>query len=268
MTSTPASEVRFDTHCHLFEFGYHARRQHEELHTYEQFRHRYNIQRSIVVGYERELEHHGNNRYIAELASRHDWLLPFAYISADAGVANPPRAIATYAFGQAQGQGVAELLADIRRKGRPVAAVSLNADPPALESLKETIAGSSDTWFLISHLGLPGPIRQDDDLRDRLAVVLELGKFSNTTIKISGQYAASAAPKSWPHSDVQVVVDTLANDVGVASLVWGSDFSPVLDAVSFDAAVHCLFPTGATAEETHAILFENASRMQHEYLGC
>ncbi|CAN5401993.1 hypothetical protein BH10ACT7_BH10ACT7_10130 [soil metagenome] len=260
-----ASEL-FDTHCHLFERGYHGRfgflvsARGDELASYERFRAEFGITRSLVVGYEEADQYQGNNAYIESLAAERDWIVPLRFVARSAAAAFGEQ-ISLYAMDPTAAQAAAELLA--RTEGGPPRIVSLNAVPEALAVLAPVIRRLESTWVLISHLGLPGPVDSLSKARDRLAPLLSLADCPQVSVKLSGQYAASAG--GYPHEDAQVIVDVLAETFGVGPLVWGSDFSPCLEFVSFDEAIHCLLPTGVTAQERARILAGNASRMFDHY---
>lgn len=251
-----------DTHCHLFEHGFGAVADPElnapggELAEYGRLRERFDIARSLVIGYD-DGRYAGNSDYISRLAADRPWLLPVRYVSI-AGDAPLPRAMTAYPADANAAERLAARLSASGRGGSP-RLVSLNVRPEALPPLIPAIRDLPGTWFLISHLGLPGPVTGVDDANRVLAPLWELAGLGNVSVKISGQYAATREP--YPHRDAAVVVDLIADRLGTAALVWGSDFSPCLAAGSVDQAVHCLLPAGASTAERDAIYFANAQRM-------
>lgn len=255
-----------DAHCHVFEHGFGAVADPElnapggELAAYEGLQERFRIARSLVIGYD-EGRYAGNSEYIARLATDRPWLLPVRYVGAT-GDGSLPRAMTAYpADAGAAERLAARLLASGRDCGPCL--VSLNVRPEALQPLIPAIRDLPETWFLISHLGLPGPVTGVDDANRVLAPLWGLAGRRNVSVKISGQYAATNEP--YPHRDAAVIVDLLADRLGTAALVWGSDFSPCLAAGSVEQAVHCLLPTGASAAEQDAIYFANAQRMLDQF---
>lgn len=258
----------FDTHCHLFERGYHGRfgflvsARGDELNSYERFRDEFGISRSLVVGYEEPDRYQGNNDYIQALAAERDWLVPLRFV-APGGVTEAGDAISIYAGDESSARSAATQLDAAARAGSAPAIVSLNAVPEAIAVLAPAIRRLENTWVLVSHLGLPGPVDTAAGARERLAPLLALADCDHVSVKLSGQYAASAG--GYPHEDAQVIVDVLADSFGIAPLVWGSDFSPCLEFVSFDEAVHCLLPEGASQRERADILAGNAMRMFENY---
>lgn len=259
-------ERMIDTHCHLFEDGFGAVADPElnapggELAEYERLRERHHITRSLVIGYDED-PYQGNSDYLAALAPDRPWLLPVRYVTI-AGDGPLPRAMTAYPDGADAAQQLADRLLAAARDSSP-RLVSLNVRPDALSPLIPAIRELTETWFLISHLGLPGPVTSADDADRILEPLWGLAAHGNVSVKISGQYAATREP--YPHRDAAVIVDLLADRLGTAFLVWGSDFSPCLAAGSFDDAVHCLLPTGASAAERDAIYAANAQRMLDEF---
>lgn len=247
----------FDTHCHLFERGWRESEPGEEVRAYDAARRRFSITRSLVIGYEGQTRFHGNNAYVAAVCSTRPGLVavPFADPVRDARGPSGP-ALALYLPDADAVRAADSLLARRRADGVDTRMVSVNAPPEALEQLAATAREHEETWFLVSHLGIPGR----PDVAELYAVGA-LGRLANVSIKLSGQYAASLTPAQYPHSDVQPLVDRLADVCGVESLVWGSDFAPMLDHITFAQAVDSLMPTGVSDAERRAIEFDTAAAM-------
>lgn len=263
MSAEPAE--LFDTHCHLFEHGFHGRGgvllrgPGRELEEYERFRAEYRITRSLVIGYDAG-GYAGNSRYIAGLAETRSWMVPLRFAAPGGPFSG---AVSAYV---ADAGAAAALAGALGAEPDPPAILSLNAPPEALAVLEETIRRLESTWVLVSHLGLPGPVGSAREARARLAPLVRLAGLPQVSVKLSGQYAASGT--AHPHDDVRVLVDSVADAFGVGALVWGSDFSPCLEAVSLEQAVACLLPAGAGADDRHDILFGNAERSFHRYAGA
>ena len=263
----PTPARLFDTHCHLFETGFGGPHgvlmpaPGEELEAYEQFRRSAGIERALAVGYD-EGRYAGNSDYLDTLTTGRSWLTPLRYTATSSEVATLASA---YPGDPEQAEQLAARLRAQAGAGRAPSIVSLNAPPAAVAALTPAIRQLEHTWFLIAHLGLPGPIADHADVRDRLAPVLSLAGAPNVTVKLSGQYAA--ATDGHPHSEAQPIVDALADSLGIGALVWGSDFSPCLDFITVEQSVDCLLPTGATAAEAHAIYFQNASEKFERFAG-
>ena len=252
----------FDTHCHLFERGYHGRYGFltravgDELASYERFRDEFAITRSLVIGYEEADRYQGNNEYIEGLAQRREWIVPVRFVAPGHPIVSD--SVAFYARDAASTDAAVVALDAARVAGVAPSIVSFNATPESLHALAPVVRRMPGTWFLISHLGLPGPVAAAD-ARERLAPITDLAGLDNVSIKVSGQYAASAG--GYPHHDAQIIVDVIADALGIPALVWGSDFSPCLEYISFDEAIECLMPTGASAQDRADIVSGNATRM-------
>jgi hypothetical protein len=258
----------FDTHCHLFEHGFHGRTgillkgTGEELSVYERYRAEFGIERSLVVGYEEPDRYRGNSAYLDGLAASREWLVPLGF----AAVGHPlpaRRAVSAYVSTSDDGRWLGDALA---AAAEPPAVVSLNARPDALAVLAASIREHDRTWFLVSHLGLPGPTGSRSAAEAALAPLLALAGSPNVSVKLSGQYAASLV--GYPHPDVQGLVDLVADRFGVDALTWGSDFSPCLEHVTLEEAVECVLPTGSSPAESESIYFGNADRLFTHYLGA
>lgn len=255
----------FDTHCHLFERGFHGstgvllRGRDAELHAYERYRAEFGIERSLVIGFEGERRYRGSNDYAQRLAAERPWLIPVPFVAV--GSALRGRAVSAYVSTAADGRWLAAEL----DSGDAPAVLSLNARPEALAAAAPALRAAEDTWVLVSHLGLPGPVPSEPVARQRLDPLLSLAGLDHVTVKLSGHYAASAL--GYPHPDVQPIVDLIADRFGAARLTWGSDFSPCLEHITFSDAVDCVLPSGASAAERDAILFGTADRLSDHYLG-
>lgn len=121
------------------------------------------------------------------------------------------------------------------------AIVSVNVGAAALPGLALLAAAHPGCTFLVAHLGDPGrhaavPSRA---LAERnLAPLLALADLEHVHVKISGLYAVSDPPHAYPHLPASPFVDVILATFGPARCLWGSDFSPSLDFVSFDQALH------------------------------
>lgn len=254
--STPTK--LFDTHCHFFRTGFEGTNgvrmpaPDEELQAYERFRTAAGVERSLVVGYD-EGPYAGNSDYIESLAADRSWITPLTFTAS----AGEPSKLASAYLGDVESadQFVANLLSGAEA-GRAPSIASLNATPAAIAVLEPVLRKLEETWFLIAHLGLPGPDASGTGSSERYAPVLSLSGASNVSVKISGQYAASNG--SYPHVDLQPMIDEMADVLGVSALVWGSDFAPVLDYVPLDHAIACILPSGISNEEMQAIYYQNA----------
>jgi predicted TIM-barrel fold metal-dependent hydrolase len=116
------------------------------------------------------------------------------------------------------------------------ALVSLNAAPAATAAIARTVGQLDGCRLLFSHLGLPGRFARPpgpSEARTVLAPLLELSRHQHVFVKLSGLYAISQQPHDFPHVAAQPFIELLLETFQPRRLLWGSDFSPALDFVSF-----------------------------------
>jgi L-fuconolactonase len=244
---------RADAHLHFFAPGYVAhlpercrRVQPDEATLYAALAQQHNITQVLAVGYQGQAWAAGNNRYLAALAATNAWIRPLAFIDDPAGLD-----VTTL-----------EQLARERFVG-----LSLYLfDPPALAALGEvpdpvwswleahcrliSVNSRGEHWgawvpilerhpdlcLLVSHLGLPLVVEHPPDeqaARRALESVLALARFPGVRVKLSGFYALTTPGYDYPHRAAWPYVEVLLAAFGAERLLWGSDFSPSLELVSF-----------------------------------
>ncbi len=225
--------VRVDAHIHLFRDGFDdgERVIQAGVDDYEALRGAAGVSTALVVGYEGAARYAGNNAYVRSLASSHPWIRSLAYVPAGSLPSGGELARL-----RAEGhEGVALYLAEPgarlddwgadAREALSGALVSVNAGPAELARFGGVLGGWRDTTVLVSHLGLPGPVDDENAARARLAPLLALAASPHVVVKVSGLYAIDpVAPYAGAAPVVRVVLDAFGSD----RLVWGSDFSPAL----------------------------------------
>ena len=239
-----------DAHLHLFRNGfpglYGESLLRPDIEVYENLRRAHGIAAGLVVGYEGEGIDPANNAYICALAAERPWMHTVAY----ADVHSAPSADVVTAILESGHAGVALYVTD-PAKGAAAAAyptsawnalhqgralVSLNTVQECLALITPAIENFSGCTFLISHMGLPGSYRQPLAMADaeaRLAPLLRLAALPNVMVKISAPYAISDPAFSYPLVAAKPFLDLILNRFGAERYLWGSDFSPALDHVSF-----------------------------------
>ncbi|MGP2490081.1 amidohydrolase family protein [Mesorhizobium sp. PUT5] len=242
-----------DAHLHLFRNGYGRFRGASplggatDLEAYAKLMHAHGISAGLVVCYEGEDIDPANNAYVREIAAANGWISSVAYL-APGPAPSAERIDALLGAGHC---GVALYLPDAAAAGmlrdwppevwrhldRACAVVSFNARMPAIAQLGPLVERAPDCAFLFSHLGLLGkwdstPTRAE--AAARLAPLLRLAGCANVGVKLSGLYAVDPVP---PHEGARLYVELLTEHFAPADLHWGSDFSPVLDFASFQAAM-------------------------------
>lgn len=245
-----------DAHLHLFSRGYRGRYGQglpgggSDIEAYESLRAAHGIVAGLVVGYEADGIDPGNNAYLRILAATRPWMATLAHVELssilvptqadrllDAGHAG----IALYAADASASTAIAQWpAATWESLARRRAIVSLNARPEAMDGLAPAVETGAGCRFMVAHLGLPGryPVPPGSaEAAERLAPLLRLARRANVFVKISGLYAVSEPPHAYPHPATGPFIDLLLDRLGPGRCLWGSDFSPCLDFVSFAQAL-------------------------------
>jgi L-fuconolactonase len=262
-----------DAHLHLFARGFSpgdANVADSELAVYERLRNQHKIERGLVIGYEGEERHRGNNEYILALGKNHPWVAPVAYLDA-----SPPPSVESLRHlhrGGARGFSVyapdgqsagtistwpVDLLAELNDQN---AIVSINAPPAAAEVLAPFVRALDECTVLFSHLGLPGRFRaipSADAASGLMAPLLRLAGARQVAVKFSGLYGVSDPAHDFPHRAAQPFVEALLDAFGPSRILWGSDFSPALEHVSFVQTLDPRFLAGCTSSEIAAVMGGN-----------
>jgi predicted TIM-barrel fold metal-dependent hydrolase len=237
-----------------------------ELHRYLAVRADHGIDRSLVVAYEGEPRFAGNNADLARYRAAHPWMAPVAYERADAPP-TPDRlaarraqgfvGISLYVLEPHDADVVAAWpRATLRALADAAAVVSINAPPPALARLGPLVDALEGGSVLISHLGLPGARAHPptpEQATHALEPLLALAERPQLAVKWSALYASSDPPHRYPHLAARPYLDVLLDRLGPGRLLWGSDWSPCLHAVSVPQAVDVLDGHGLTDGERSAI---------------
>ncbi len=254
-----------DSHIHLFENGYRGDRPAgHELLEYTEHRGLFGISSSLVVGYEGDELHRGNNAYLARLATTFDWLHPLAYVAAERGrAALAPLAglplgrfagIAIYVVHEPSMAGLASWTAAEWAQLPQPGIISVNAVPHLLPRIGEVAADHPRLTFMVSHFGSP---RTPDEggastaLRDLLALAL----VDNVHVKASAYYALTQ--RGWSRAEQAAATTATIQAFGTDRVHWGSDFSPCLEATTFADAVAPPGMGELTPNERHAVQHES-----------
>ncbi len=273
-----------DAHLHLFREGYAdgfggPRGTGAELAAYERLRAHFGIERGLVVGYDEGPQYAGNNDYILELAREHAWIAPLAYLPTSPPAVERLRELrrrgavgfAIYLPDASDGGAVAAWPADVAAELNAQRAVlSLNAKPAATSLLGEFVAGLPGCTLLFSHLGLPGQFERVPtaaEARECLEPLLALAGREQVAVKFSGLYGVSDPAHDFPHAAAQPLVDLLLDAFGPARLLWGSDFSPALDYVSFAQTADVRPLAGCSPDEVAGVMGGNLLRLLDERPG-
>jgi L-fuconolactonase len=239
-----------DAHLHLFRHGfpgvYGRNLLGSEIDVYEAFRAKHGIVAGLIVGYQGDGIDPENNAYIRELAATRPWMATLAYVEPGA-MPTPATVEALLAAGHV---GLAVYVPDDgavaalsawgpatwRALDAHAAIVSFNIGLPQIGILAGIAEAAPRCRLIVSHMGLPGSRRDTPSLdaaRAELAPLLSLAVQPNVFVKLSGFYAVSDPTHAWPHGAAAPLVKVLVEGFGADRCLWGSDFSPALDHVSF-----------------------------------
>jgi L-fuconolactonase len=244
---------RADAHLHFFYPGYTAvlpascrRVQPDEVTLYTALAQQHGVVKVLAVGYEGATWAEGNNRHLAELAAAHDWIKPVAFVHDPARLDVPAlerldRArfvgLSIYLFDDPLLDALARVPDDVwgwlaERRWL----ISANSRGERWAAWIPILKLHPDLRLLISHLGLPPAVERapdDPTVRRALGAVLELAQFPGVHVKLSGFYALTTPGYDYPHHAAWSYVTALLEAFGAARLLWGSDFSPGLEWLSF-----------------------------------
>lgn len=234
-----------DSHIHLFERGFTDDQPEDtELADYEILRDTYNIEAAIVVGFEGDRRFLGNSQYILRLGRTNDWIVPLAYLnpdtatrrSVDAWIAEGAAGVSIYLGSNPKG--VEQFHPDVWESiGKHSMVVSVNSSPEGLAGLKPVVESAGSSSILISHLGLPGRAQALESSSSdanflagrRLQQLIGLAQYDNVYVKLTGLYAIDP---DFPHWGAEADVNKVIECFGLSRLVWGTDYSPGLGALS------------------------------------
>jgi len=243
---------RADAHVHLFEGGYPgsfpARPgvRIEEIECYESLMAEHDVRAALVVAFEGGKQCEGNSRYLARMVGAHAWMRPTAYFEPekiptvegletlrDEGFIG----ISFYIFdgdGGAALPTVADEVWNWLEEHRWLISVNSRADH--WEAWRPVLQRHGDLRLVASHLGLPPAVTESldtDSARSALASMIQLASYPGLTVKLSGFYAVSEPEYDYPHIPSWPYVEVLLGTFGGERLLWGSDFMPALDYLSF-----------------------------------
>lgn len=243
---------RADAHIHLFKNGFRASFtarpgvQIDEAALYASLAADYRVKQALVVGYEGEAWAEGNNAHISALARQHSWSRPVAFVHL--GAPPDPAAldarrrqgfvgVGLYIFGPDSLQSLQRISDDVWAwitEKRWL--VSLNSRGEDLAGWAPILDRHPELRLLVSHVGLPPRAAQPPSAptaRAAMAELIGLARFPGVHVKLSGFYAISDPGYAYPHRAAWPYVEALVETFSPKRLLWGSDFTPSLDSVSF-----------------------------------
>ena len=252
--------MRADAHLHFFRPGYAAvlpdscRRQlPDEVTLYKALAQQHSIEQVLAVGYEGQSWATGNNDYLSELAGENAWIRPVAFVADPAQLdiawlekfaAQKFVGLSVYVFDDVIEGALARVDAAVwawLEKRRWL--LSVNSKGARWARFVQILERHPNLRLLVSHLGLPpaaeGAITEGS-VHQRLGSVMALARFPGVCVKLSGFYALTVPGYDYPHRNAWPYVAPLIESFGVQRLLWGSDFSPSLELVSFPQTIGLL----------------------------
>lgn len=252
--------IRADAHLHFFRPGYAAvlpdscRRQlPDEVTLYKALAQQHAIEQVLAVGYEGQSWAAGNNSYLAELAGEHAWIRPVAFLGDPAQLdidglerlaAQKFVGLSVYVFDDVIEGALARVDAVVwawLEKRRWL--LSVNSKGARWAAFVKILERHPNLRLLVSHLGLPPAAEgamTEGSAHQRLESVNALAGFPGVCVKLSGFYALTVPGYDYPHRNAWPYVAALIESFGVQRLLWGSDFSPSLELVSFPQTIGLL----------------------------
>ncbi len=137
------------------------------------------------------------------------------------------------------GDGVATALKAAAANGMPVNTLCWGDPSVAIPLAK----AHPDTTFVIDHLGIKQPYQPPapENAFQNLPTVLELAKFPNVTIKISG--ACTLAREPFPYPDIWDPVMRIIDAFGLDRCMWGTDWTRTSEVLTYKEGVEAFRQT-------------------------
>lgn len=248
---------RHDAHLHFFYPGFAGRvpatcrrLAPDEFTLYTALAAQHHIGQALIVGYEGSDWAYGNNAYIAHLAEQHAWIRPLAFVAEPASltvaqlktwVAQRFVGITFYVHTDATRHALAQTPLQVWRwLADHGLLVSVNSRGETWRAWDPILAHTPALRVLASHLGSPPAVAEALDLStaaQALQPLTDLARYPGMHVKISGFYGATEPSHAYPHHAAWPYVQVIHEVFGTERLVWGSDFSPALESVSFPQTV-------------------------------
>jgi len=247
---------RADAHIHLFAGGYQDKSfasrpgvSIDEVTCYDDLAREHNVVAALVVGYGGEDWCADNNLYLAKQTRQYDWLHPVAYVAIDI----PPTiedlenlheqgfvGISLFLFGD-----------DVKQLEQiPISfwswieaknwLVSVNSEDDAWTAWQPVLQQSPKLRLIISHLGQPRATTAPPSPQQAAQImqpVTELSKYPGIRVKLSGFYSLTSSGHDYPHEAAWPYVEQLVGSFSCDRLLWGSDFIPCLDWITFPQTI-------------------------------
>jgi L-fuconolactonase len=249
----PAELTRADAHIHLFEtsflLGSFTARpgvRIDEVLLYKSLADSHGVKAALVVGWAGAPWAAGNSAFLARIVGSHSWVHPTAYVDV-------PETLTVATLEERRQQGFVGISFYIHTPGKAGGLalvpnevwqwftahrwlISVNSAPAHWPAWVPVLRRYPELRIVMSHLGQPPAVAEPpkpDVARRNMGNILALAEFPGPRVKLSGFYGSTIPTYDYPHQAAWPYVEALSNDFGVKRLVWGSDFSPCLDHLTF-----------------------------------
>jgi predicted TIM-barrel fold metal-dependent hydrolase len=247
---------RADAHIHLFAGGFQDKSfasrpgvSIDEVACYASLAREHDVTAALVVGYTGERWCANNNEYLAKLSPNHDWIKAVACVD----VKSPPTVrdlellrdqgfvgVSMYVFSE-ETQQLDRISADVWRwLDKHNWLISANSEPDRWSVWQSVLKSFPRLRLLVSHLGQPPAVTsplQREEAASVMHPITQLANYPGVCVKLSGFYSLSSPGHDYPHTAAWPYVEQLSECFSVERLLWGSDFSPCLDWVTFPQTI-------------------------------
>ncbi len=245
--------IRADAHIHLFETsflgGSFTKRpgvRINEVALYKSLADDHGVKAALVVGYAGTTWAAGNNAFLVRIIPQHEWVRPTAYVdmpdTLTVSILEERRqqgfvGVSFYIWAQDKADSLGRVTDDIwawLTAHRWL--ISTNSMPAFWPAWIPVLKRFPEIRLVMSHLGQPQAVSEPppaDVVRKNMSAIVALAQFPGPRVKLSGFYGCTIPRHEYPHQAAWPYVQALIKEFGVGRLVWGSDFSPCLDHLTF-----------------------------------
>jgi L-fuconolactonase len=241
-----------DAHLHLFEGGFRtdppACRPGVEINEalfYESLMESHGVKAALVVGFTGDSWCARNNEFLAGLMPSRNWIRAVAYCDIRRGGMSINDleqfremgfiGTSLYVFEEEDVQALEQVDDDCWRWiSNHRWLVSINSKGTPWQVWPSILDRHNNLRLVVSHLGLPPCVASPPaEASATMADVTTLAGYPGVHVKLSGFYALTDPGHDYPHEAAWPYVRVLKDAFGADRLLWGSDFSPHLDWISF-----------------------------------
>jgi L-fuconolactonase len=141
-------------------------------------------------------------------------------------------------------------------------AIALTLPHPIPPEISSAFQRYEETQFMIDHLGVghapPAYGLAPDDPFERLPAVLELARYPNVSVKLTG--ASALSKQAYPFRDVWPGVLRLVDAFGPERVLWGTDFTRTGSLASYYEHTHYLREIDGLDSDALSLLYGQGLR--------